>query len=215
MLDKSHKPTWTSFEEATKADWDAVMDYEEAYNAALPDRILDAIRSLDEEWTPYPVNRYQHSLQAATRAYEDGADEELVVAALTHEMPSDRRVMFETLPPERLVLVETAAALVDNSVFVNLELGAAYQDHVRTTARKAEGQTVFLGNCMMALRYVLKRGGRGFFPAYLAAEYIRSGALVQVDQSPDLMLPLYLVTRPDSSAFEDILDCLQGLRDPA
>ena len=86
MLDKSHKPTWTSFEEATKADWDAVMEYEEAYNAALPDRILDAIRSLDEEWTPYPVNRYQHSLQAATRAYEDGADEELVVAALIHEL---------------------------------------------------------------------------------------------------------------------------------
>ncbi len=85
MLDKSHKPTWTSFEEATKADWDAVMDYEETYNAALPDRILDAIRSLDEEWTPYPVNRYQHSLQAATRAYEDGADEELVVAALIHD----------------------------------------------------------------------------------------------------------------------------------
>lgn len=106
-------------------------------------------------------------------------------------------------------------ALVDNSVFVNLELGAAYQDHVRTTARKAAGQTVFLGNCMMALRYVLKRGGRGYFPAYLAAGHVRSGVLVRVEQSPDLMLPLYLVTRTDSAAFEDILDCLQGLRDAA
>ncbi len=47
MLDKSHKPKWTSFEEATPADWAAVIAYEEDYNAALPDRILDAIRSLD------------------------------------------------------------------------------------------------------------------------------------------------------------------------
>lgn len=86
MLDKSQTPTWTSFEEAEKADWDAVMAYEEAYNAALPDRILDAVRSLDEDWTPYPVNRLQHCLQAATRAHADGADDEIVVAALVHDV---------------------------------------------------------------------------------------------------------------------------------
>lgn len=51
MPDNRHIPNWTGFEKATKADWDAVMAYEEAYNAALPDRILDAIRSLDEDWT--------------------------------------------------------------------------------------------------------------------------------------------------------------------
>ncbi|MCW3784627.1 HD domain-containing protein [Defluviimonas salinarum] len=85
-MDKSHKPRWTSFENATKKDFLAVMDYEEAYNAALPDRILAAIRSLDEEWTPYPLNRYQHSLQAATRAHDDKADEEIVIAALVHDV---------------------------------------------------------------------------------------------------------------------------------
>jgi predicted HD phosphohydrolase len=86
MLDKTRKPTWTSFENACKEDFLAVMDYEDEYNAALVDRIMDAIRSLDEDWTPYPVNRYQHCLQAATRAYEDGADEELIVAALIHDV---------------------------------------------------------------------------------------------------------------------------------
>ncbi|MFC6686353.1 HD domain-containing protein [Jhaorihella thermophila] len=86
MLDKSRKPTWTSFGNATREDFLAVMEYDEAYNNALPDRILDAIRALDEEWTAYPVNRYQHSLQAATRAWEDGADEEIIVAALVHDI---------------------------------------------------------------------------------------------------------------------------------
>jgi predicted HD phosphohydrolase len=85
-MTEHHKPTWRNFEEATREDWLAVMDYEAAFNAALPDRLLDAIRALDEEETPYPVNRYQHSLQSATRAWEDGAEEEIVVAALIHDV---------------------------------------------------------------------------------------------------------------------------------
>lgn len=86
MLDKSHKPTWTSMENASKADFDAVMDYEDAFNAGLVDRLLAQIRSLDEDWTPYPINRYQHCLQSATRAFEDGANEEIIVAALIHDV---------------------------------------------------------------------------------------------------------------------------------
>ncbi len=86
MLDKSHKPTWTSFLNATKQDFLAVMDYEDEFNAALVDRLLEAIRSLDEDWTPYPINRYQHCLQSATRALEDGADEEIIIAALIHDV---------------------------------------------------------------------------------------------------------------------------------
>ncbi len=86
MLNKSHKPTWTRMEDASKEDFQAVMAYDEDYNNALVTRLLEAIKSLDEEWTAYPINRYQHSLQSATRAHEDGADEELVVAALIHDV---------------------------------------------------------------------------------------------------------------------------------
>ena len=86
MLDKTHKPTWTTMEDASKEDFLAVMDYEEEFNADLVNRIIAMLKLLDEEWTPYPVNRYQHSLQSATRAYEDGADEETVVAALIHDI---------------------------------------------------------------------------------------------------------------------------------
>ena len=86
MLDKSHKPTWTSMENASKEDFEAVMDYEDAFNAGLVDRLLAQLKSLDEDWTPYPINRYQHCLQSATRAYNDGANEELIVAALIHDV---------------------------------------------------------------------------------------------------------------------------------
>ena len=85
-MNKHYQAKWTSFEEATAEDWQAVMSYEEEFNAGLVDRLLDQLRQLDEPETPYPVNRLQHSLQSATRALEDGADEELVVAALLHDV---------------------------------------------------------------------------------------------------------------------------------
>ncbi|CUK09758.1 HTH-type transcriptional regulator YofA [Ruegeria denitrificans] len=131
-------------------------------------------------------------------------------AALTHEAPKDSRVRSYELNAERLMLVKTPAT--DDPVFVNLELGEVYQDHVRSAARQATGQTVFLGNCLMALRYVLRRGGTGFFPEYVIRDHLSSGQLVPVDGALDLLLPLYLVTHRDSTTGEDIMMCLSDLR---
>ena len=85
-MNRKNKASWTSFEETTAADWEAVTEYEAVFNADLVERLLAQFKLLDEEDTPYPVNRYQHSLQSATRALNDGADEELVIAALLHDI---------------------------------------------------------------------------------------------------------------------------------
>lgn len=165
-----------------------------------------AIRYEDDLGQLLLTLNYDHDLNMV-----DAVATHVLDAALTHEKPSDRRVMFHELPPERLVLVQTPDAGTD-PIFVNLELGEVYQNHIRSTAHRASGQTVFLGNCMMALRYVLRRGGLGYFPRYVIAEYLHSGQVAPVADAYDLMLPLYLVTRRDSPAFGDVLDCLQELR---
>ena len=36
--------------------------------------------------SPYQISRLQHSLQTATRAEKDGADEETIVCALLHDI---------------------------------------------------------------------------------------------------------------------------------
>ena len=77
---------WTSFEQTSAADWQAVMEYEKEFNAGLVDRLLAQFALLDEGDTPYPLNRYHHSLQSATRACDDGADEETIIAALLHDI---------------------------------------------------------------------------------------------------------------------------------
>ena len=73
-------------ESATREDFDAITEYDTEFNAGLVDRLLEQFRHLDEEWTAYPINRYQHSLQSATRALNDGADEETIIAALLHDI---------------------------------------------------------------------------------------------------------------------------------
>jgi predicted HD phosphohydrolase len=53
---------------------------------ALPGRVLAHLKLLDGDAGGWPVNRYRHSLLAATLALEDGRDEEYVVCALLHDI---------------------------------------------------------------------------------------------------------------------------------
>ena len=59
------------------------------YIHALPDRLLTALEGLDDSLAGYQISRLTHSLQTATRAEADGADIELIVAALVHDLGDD------------------------------------------------------------------------------------------------------------------------------
>jgi predicted HD phosphohydrolase len=76
-------------EDGTREDYALLDRAEREYVRALPDRLLEALRKLDQSLQGYPVSRLGHSLQAATRALKDGADDELVVAALIHDVGDD------------------------------------------------------------------------------------------------------------------------------
>jgi predicted HD phosphohydrolase len=76
-------------EDGTREDYALLDRTEREYVHALPDRLLEALRKLDQSLQGYPVSRLSHSLQAATRALKDGADDELVVAALIHDVGDD------------------------------------------------------------------------------------------------------------------------------
>jgi predicted HD phosphohydrolase len=75
--------------DGTRADYELLEHYEQDYARALPQRILDALGKLDQGLAGYPLTRLAHSLQTATRALHDGADDELVVAALVHDIGDD------------------------------------------------------------------------------------------------------------------------------
>lgn len=72
--------------EGTREDYLLLERREEAFNAGLVDRLLAALGRLDQGLSGYRVTRLEHSLQTAARAEADGADEDLIVAALLHDL---------------------------------------------------------------------------------------------------------------------------------
>ncbi|HMK86833.1 MAG TPA: HD domain-containing protein [Steroidobacteraceae bacterium] len=77
---------FTQMKDGTREDYELLEVYERDYLRDLPQRILTALGQLSAGLAGYPVTRLEHSLQTATRAKRDGADEELVVAALIHDI---------------------------------------------------------------------------------------------------------------------------------
>ena len=80
------KVRFTQMKDGTKEDYDLLSKYEEEFSKDLPDRVLEALKNLDSSVDGYQVTRLEHSLQSATRAEKDGADEEMVVATLIHDI---------------------------------------------------------------------------------------------------------------------------------
>src|SRR2546430_17679548 len=73
-------------QDGTREDYLLLDESERTYALGLGGRVLESLRKLDHSVEGYPVSRLRHCLQAATRAMKDGADEEMIVAALIHDI---------------------------------------------------------------------------------------------------------------------------------
>lgn len=72
--------------DGTREDYRLLARLEDEFAAGTADRVLAHLRELSGSVGGYQVDRLEHSLQSATLAYRDGADEEMVVAALLHDI---------------------------------------------------------------------------------------------------------------------------------
>lgn len=77
---------FTHMQDGTAENWSIIAQDFAAYVKQLPDRILTHLKLLDGDFGGFPVDRLTHSLQTATRAHNDGRDEEYVVCALLHDI---------------------------------------------------------------------------------------------------------------------------------
>ncbi len=75
--------------DGTKEDYEFLEELEKKFNATLPDRLIEALEKLEHTLSGYRVSRLEHSLQSATRAYRNGEDEEMIIAALLHDIGDD------------------------------------------------------------------------------------------------------------------------------
>jgi predicted HD phosphohydrolase len=76
----------TRLDTATAEQWVFNERVAEAIDASLADRVLVLVRTLDGMDDGFAVDQLGHALQTATRAERAGADDEVVVAALMHDV---------------------------------------------------------------------------------------------------------------------------------
>jgi len=77
---------WRNLRDASQEDIDAVVEGYSENAAGLADHLISHLELLKGEKGGFTIDRYDHSLQTATRAYRDGKDEEYVVCALLHDV---------------------------------------------------------------------------------------------------------------------------------
>jgi len=70
----------------TKEDYILLDKHEKKYIEGTADRLLKFMSDLTSTLEGYKISRLEHSLQTATRALKDKASDEMVVAALLHDI---------------------------------------------------------------------------------------------------------------------------------
>ena len=70
----------------TKDDYLFLDKHEKDFAGKTAERILKFMSNLTETLEGYQISRLEHSLQSATRAYKNGESEEMIVAALLHDI---------------------------------------------------------------------------------------------------------------------------------
>jgi len=78
--------TFTRMDESTAEQWRVIAGQTMKHQPRVADRVLAMLASLADITDGFAVDQLVHSLQTATRAEEAGADTELIVASLCHDI---------------------------------------------------------------------------------------------------------------------------------
>jgi len=77
---------FTEMKKGTKEDYLLLNKHEKVFIEKTADRLLKFMNGLNSTLQGYKISRLEHSLQTATRALHDKSDDEMIVAALFHDV---------------------------------------------------------------------------------------------------------------------------------
>ena len=87
------KVSFKEMKNGTKEDYLLLDRHEKKFIKNTADRVLKFMNGLNTTLEGYKISRLQHSLQTATRAFNDKASDEMIVASLLHDI-GDELVPF-------------------------------------------------------------------------------------------------------------------------
>ena len=97
--------SFTRMDVSTRDEWMVIGTETMKNQTRVADRVLSMLESLSDVYDGFAVDQLTHCLQAATRAERAGADDEMVVASLCHDIgkavcvPNHPRIAAEILRP--------------------------------------------------------------------------------------------------------------------
>jgi len=83
------KVSFTNMLDGTAAEYQFLDELEDQFKKELPDKLMKALAELEHSLSGYQISRLEHVLQAATRAFYAGESEQMIIAALLHDIGDD------------------------------------------------------------------------------------------------------------------------------
>jgi predicted HD phosphohydrolase len=80
------RASFVRMQDSTQQDWALIGAEFMQFVRGLPDRVIKHLQILEGDYGGFPIDRYSHSLQTATRSLRDGRDNEYVACALLHDI---------------------------------------------------------------------------------------------------------------------------------
>lgn len=111
-------------------------------------------------------------------------------AALVHQPDYWPGMQVEQLMEEKLILVRSGA---EEEPYVYIDWGADFRRQHDSAWPERARATVNIDLGPLALRYLLRHGGSGYFRTRVVQPYLESGELRRVETVPEFSYPIYLV----------------------
>jgi DNA-binding transcriptional LysR family regulator len=131
-------------------------------------------------------------IASAERLMGQVQDGSLDVAVL-YAAPQRPGIIAELLFEEKLVLVRTTDRALGPEDYVHVDWGDEFTASHQAAFPEMPNPVVSISYGPLALDYILKVGGSGYFRMSVARPYLEKGSLALVPDSPELAYPAYAV----------------------
>jgi LysR family transcriptional regulator, flagellar master operon regulator len=127
--------------------------------------------------------------------------------AVVYGVPSRMELVLELIADEKLVLVTSASdGRLRPEDYVHVDWGPAFAETHQAAFPELANPAVSISLGPLALNYVLRVGGAGYFRSSFVAPYLESGRLRPVPHAPEFSYSIYAAysARGDAEAIERV-----------